>query len=77
MHSVIAQVDVDYRLPILFRPEPYDCWTELGGFGTRSMTVRSEICDGDTVLARALVTSVFYDLEAQRSVQPPPALRDG
>ncbi len=76
MHFVIAQTDVDYRVPILFRPETYDCWTELGGFGTRSMTVHSEICDGDTVLARAKVSSVFYDLEAGRSVEPPPALRD-
>jgi acyl-CoA thioester hydrolase len=76
MHFVIAQTDVDYRLPILFRPEPYDCWTQLGGFGRRSMTVHSEICDGDAVLARAQVSSVFYDLEAQRSVEPPAALRD-
>ncbi len=76
MHFVVAQTDVDYRMPILFRPEPYDCWTQLGGFGRRSMTVHSEICDGDTVLARAKVSSVFYDLEAQRSVEPPVALRD-
>ncbi len=76
MHFVIAQTDVDYRLPILFRPEPYDCWTQLGGFGRRSMTIHSEICDGDTVLARAQVTSVFYDLEAQRSIEPPAPLRD-
>ena len=40
MHFVVAQTDVDYRLPILFRPEPYDCWTQLGRFGRRSMTVR-------------------------------------
>jgi acyl-CoA thioester hydrolase len=76
MHFVIAQTDVDYRLPILFRPEPYDCWTHLGGFGRRSMTVLSEICDGDTVLARAKVTSVFYDLAAGHSVEPPAPLRD-
>ena len=73
---VVAQTDVDYRLPILFRPEPYDCWTQLGGFGRRSMTVESEIRDGDSVLARARVTTVFYDLEAQRSVEPPESLRE-
>jgi acyl-CoA thioester hydrolase len=76
MQFVVAQTDVDYRHPILFRPEPYDCWTQLGGFGRRSMTVESEMCDGDTVLARARVTTVFYDLEAQRSVEPPEPLRD-
>jgi acyl-CoA thioester hydrolase len=74
MHFVVAQTDVDYRLPILLRPDPYDCWTRLGGFGRRSMTVESEICDGDTVLARARVTTVFFDLDAQRSVEPPAAL---
>ena len=76
MHFVVAQTDVDYRLPILFRPEPYDCWTQLGGFGRRSMTVESEICDGDSVLARARVTTVFFDLESQRSVEPPAALAE-
>jgi len=76
MHFVVAQTDVDYRLPILFRPEPYDCWTQLGRFGRRSMTVESEICDGDTVLARARVTTVFFDLDAQRSVEPPAVLRE-
>ena len=76
MHFVVAQTDVDYRLPILFRAEPYDCWTQLGRFGRRSMTVESEICDGDTVLAHARVTTVFFDLDAQRSVEPPAALRD-
>jgi acyl-CoA thioester hydrolase len=76
MHFVVAQTDVDYRLPILFRPEPYDCWTQLGRLGRRSMTVESEICDGDTVLARARVTTVFFDLDAQRSVEPPAVLRE-
>jgi len=76
MHFVVAQTDVDYRRPILFRPEPYDCWTQLGRFGRRSMTVESEMCDGDEVLARARVTTVFYDLDAQRSVEPPEPLRE-
>ena len=76
MHFVVAQTDVDYRLPILFRPEPYDCWTQLGAFGRRSMTVESEIRDGESVLARARVTTVFFDLEAQRSVEPPAALAE-
>jgi acyl-CoA thioester hydrolase len=76
MHFVVAQTDVDYRVPILFRAEPYDCWTQLGGFGRRSMSVESEMRDGDTLLARARVTTVFYDLEAQRSVEPPEPLRE-
>lgn len=76
IHFVVARTEVDYRRPILFRPEPYDVWTELGRFGTRSMTVHSHICDGDELLARARVTTVFYDLEAGRSVEPPEAVRE-
>lgn len=75
MHFVVAQTDVDYRRPILFRAEPYDCWSQLARLGSRSMTLESEICDGDEVLARARVTTVFYDLAAQRAVEPHADLR--
>jgi acyl-CoA thioester hydrolase len=76
MHFVVAQTDVDYRYPILFRAEPYDCWTQLSRIGSSSMTVESEICDGDGVLAHARVTTVFFDLDAQRSIEPPAAVRE-
>jgi acyl-CoA thioester hydrolase len=76
IHFVVAQTDVDYRYPILFRAEPYDCWTQLSRIGSRSMTVESEICDGDSVLAHARVTTVFFDLDAQRSIEPPAAVRE-
>ena len=33
-HLVVAQTDVDYRRPILFRAEPYDCWTWVSHVGT-------------------------------------------
>ena len=52
---VVAQTDVDYKLPILFRPEPYDAWSWISHVGNRSMTIESEICDGETVLSRARV----------------------
>ena len=76
IHIVVAQTDVDYRRPILLRQEPYDLWTSLGRLGDKSLTLESEICDGDEVLARARVTTVFFDLEAQRSVAPPAQLRE-
>jgi len=75
LHFVVAQTDVDYRRPILFRAEPYDCWSQLAHLGSRSMTIESEICDRDEVLARARVTTVFFDLEAQRAVEPHAELR--
>jgi acyl-CoA thioester hydrolase len=67
---VVAQTDVDYLLPILFRPEPYDLWSRIGHLGTTSMLVESEIRDGDAVLSRSRVTLVFWDPETSRPVSP-------
>ena len=75
-HVVVAQVDVDYRVPILFRPEPYDAWTWIVHVGTTSVVLESEIRDGDTLLARARVVLVFFDTRTQRATTPEPALRD-
>ena len=68
---VVAQTDVDYRVPILFRPEPYDAWSWVSRVGQRSATIDSLICDGDTTLSRARVTIVFFDQDTQRSTVPP------
>jgi acyl-CoA thioester hydrolase len=68
---VVAQTDVDYRVPILFRPEPYDAWSWVSRVGQRSATIESVICDGDTVYSRARVTIVFFDQQTQRSTVPP------
>jgi acyl-CoA thioester hydrolase len=73
---VVAQTDVDYRVPILFRPEPYDAWSWLTRVGERSMTIESEICDGHTVLSRARVAMVFVDAETQRPTAPAPVIRE-
>ena len=68
---VVAQTDVDYRVPILFRAEPYDARSWIARVGQRSATIESVISDGDTTLARARVTIVFFDPETQRSTVPP------
>lgn len=73
---VVAQVDVDYRVPILFRPEPYDAWTWITHVGRTSAVVESEIRDGSVVLARARVVLVFFDPTTQRATVPVPAVRD-
>jgi len=72
---VVAQTDVDYKLPILFRAEPYDCWSRIERVGTRSLTLQSEIRDRETLLARARVTIVVVDPETGRSAEPPEAYR--
>ena len=74
--SVVAQTDVDYRLPILFRPEPYDAWSWISHVGERSMTIESEICDGDTVLSRARVVMVFFDPKTARGGAAAEAYRE-
>jgi acyl-CoA thioester hydrolase len=73
---VVAQMDVDYKIPILFRPETYDLWSWISRVGERSMTIESEICDGDTVLSRARSVIVFFDPAAGRSTAPPAAYRE-
>ena len=72
---MIAQTDVDYKQPILFRAEPYDCWSRISRVGARSFTQEAEIRDGDTLLARAVVTVVFVDPVTGRSAEPPEAYR--
>jgi acyl-CoA thioester hydrolase len=73
---VVAQTDVDYVQPLLFRAEPYDCRSSIVRVGNRSMTIESEICDRDRVLARARVVVVFYDLRGGRSTEPAPEVRE-
>ena len=67
---VVAQTDVDYAVPILFRPEPYDTWSRVAEVGSTSMTIEAEICDGDTVLSRARVVVVFVDPATGRPAAP-------
>ncbi len=72
---VVAQTDVDYKVPILFRPEPYDVWSRITHVGTRSFTVESEIRDDERVLSRARVVLVCFDPVAGRSVDLGPEQR--
>jgi acyl-CoA thioester hydrolase len=72
---VVAQTDIDYRRPILFRAEPYDCWSQMLRVGDKSAAILSEIRDGEDLLARAVVTFVFVDKHTGRSAPPHPAHR--
>ena len=73
---VVAQSDVGYRRPILFRPEPYDVYTWISRVGRTSMVMQSEILAEDEVLARARFAMVFFDPVTERGVEPPAALRE-
>ena len=66
---VIARTDVDYREAIGHRVEPYVVHSWIGHLGSRSFTIRSEIRDGDVVVAGASVVLVCFDLETQRTAE--------
>ena len=72
---VIAQMDVDYRVPILFRPEPYDVHSWVTDVGRSSFVVESEIRDGETLLSRARVVAVTFDETTQKAAPAPAAHR--
>jgi acyl-CoA thioester hydrolase len=65
--TVVARIDVDYRRPILFRPEPYVVRTWVTRVGTSSYSLASDINDGDTALSRAQAVLVAFDMSSQRS----------
>lgn len=79
-HFVVAQSDVDYRRPLLFRREPYDLRTWVAHLGRTSVVFESVIRDGDhegaEVLARARVVGVCLDSATGRPAPVPGHLRE-
>jgi acyl-CoA thioester hydrolase len=71
MRQVVARIDVDYRRPILFRPEPYAVETWVTRVGTTSYDLSCRIADapGDDgpSYSDAEVRLVAFDLASQRS----------
>ncbi len=73
---VVAQTDVDYRRPILFRAEPYDCSTWVSHIGSTSVVFESVVRDAGDVLARAKVVGVCIDSATGRPAPVPEEVRD-
>ena len=68
MRQVVARIDVDYKRPILFRPEPYAVETWVTRIGTSSYDLACRIVDADgTLYSRAEVRLVAFDTSTQRS----------
>jgi acyl-CoA thioester hydrolase len=70
MRQVVARIDVDYKRPILFRPEPYAVETWVVGIGRSSYDLGCRIVGGDgddTVYSTGQVRLVAFDLATQRS----------
>ena len=77
-HLVVAQTDVDYRRPILFRAEPYDCRTWVSRIGSTSAVFESVVRDdraGGDVLARARIVVVWIDSTTGRPAPVPQEIR--
>ena len=68
---VVAQIDVDYRAPIHFRPAAYDVWTSVSRVGRSSYELVSEIRDGQLLLSRCRVVAVTFDVATQRAAPAP------
>jgi len=64
---VVARLDVDYRRPILFRPEPYAVQTWVSRVGGSSFGLASEIRDEEEVYSRAQAVMVAFDMRSQTS----------
>jgi acyl-CoA thioester hydrolase len=79
---VVAQQDLEYVAPIVYRPEPYDAWTWVSRVGTTSMTLEAEIRDplagagaDARLMARGRFPLVFVDLATGAAQPPAPQLR--
>jgi acyl-CoA thioester hydrolase len=58
---VVARMEVDYRRPILLRPEPYRVESWVARVGRTSFTVGAEILDGNELLSRSRSVLVAFD----------------
>ena len=66
--QVVARIDVDYKRPIAFRPQPYTVETRVSRIGTSSYGLSCRIVDEhDTVYSTAEVAMVAFDTAHQRA----------
>jgi acyl-CoA thioester hydrolase len=64
---VVARHEIDYKAPLVFRPEPVPIDVWVSRLGNSSFTVRYEVHDeGGPVYAEAATVLVPYDVAAER-----------
>jgi acyl-CoA thioester hydrolase len=64
---VVARLDVDYRRPLVFRPEPIAVESWVTRVGRSSYDLRSRVVDGSETFADAHTVMVAFDSLAQQS----------
>lgn len=73
---VIAQMDVEYEVPMRFSTTPYDVRSWVSKVGGSSFVIESEIGDADgATCSRARVVLVTFDAETQTAAPAPEELR--
>ncbi len=58
VETVVARSEMDHVRQMDLRPEPYDVWSRIVGVGRTSVTLESEVRDGDLVTARSRIVEV-------------------
>ena len=64
--TVVARHEIEYRRPLVYRPEPVRVETWVTQIGNASFTVAYEVKDEEWVYAVAKTVLVPYDLAAER-----------
>ena len=59
--TVVVRSEMDHLRQMDLRPEPYAVWARVTALGRTSVTLESEVRDGDQVLARSRVVEVNVD----------------
>ncbi len=65
--TVVVRSEMDHVGQMDLRPEPYDVWSRVAAVGRTSVTLESEIRDGDRVMARSRVVEVNVDRKGTAS----------
>lgn len=64
---VVGKLIVDFHRPIGWRSKPWPITAQIFKIGSSSMTISSQIADGDEVFATCEATLVGFDMETQKS----------
>jgi acyl-CoA thioester hydrolase len=61
--TVVAKHEIEYRRPLVYRPEPVRVEVWVTGIAAAKFTVAYEVCDDDAVYATASSVLVPFDIE--------------
>jgi acyl-CoA thioester hydrolase len=71
IEMVVARSEIDYVGQMNLRAEPYDVWCRVAEVGSTSLTLESEIRDGERPMARSRVVEVNVDEDGRPAAMRP------